>query len=113
MTGIARFVSDSSLKKILRDTDGLGTEATRAGILELLFKRQLLMRQAKNIHATDAGRGLVYALPDEATYPDMTAHWEHQLQDMADKKCAYQPFMDALQQQVSQLIEKVKYSEVP
>jgi DNA topoisomerase-3 len=113
MTGIARFVSDGSLKKILRDTDGLGTEATRAGILELLFKRQLLMRQAKNIHATDAGRGLVYALPDEATYPDMTAHWEHQLQDMADKKCAYQPFMDALQQQVSQLMDKVKYSEVP
>ncbi|MGF1870132.1 DNA topoisomerase III [Photobacterium indicum] len=113
MTGIARFVSDSSLKKILRDTDGLGTEATRAGILELLFKRQLLMRQAKNIHATDAGRGLVYALPDEATYPDMTAHWEHQLQDMADKKCAYQPFMDALQQQVGQLMDKVKYSEVP
>ncbi|PSU51014.1 DNA topoisomerase III [Photobacterium frigidiphilum] len=113
MTGIARFVSDSSLKKILRDTDGLGTEATRAGILELLFNRQLLMRQAKNIHATDAGRGLVYALPDEATYPDMTAHWEHQLQDMADKKCAYKPFMDALQQQVSQLMDKVKYSEVP
>ncbi|EAS44759.1 DNA topoisomerase III [Photobacterium profundum] len=113
MTGIARFVSDSSLKKILRDTDGLGTEATRAGILELLFKRQLLMRQAKNIHATDAGRGLVYALPDDATYPDMTAHWEHQLQDMADKKCAYKPFMDALQQQVSQLMDKVKYSEVP
>ncbi|MGF1757417.1 DNA topoisomerase III [Photobacterium sagamiensis] len=113
MTGIARFVSDTSLKKILRDTDGLGTEATRAGILELLFKRQLLKRQAKNIHATEAGRGLVYALPDEATYPDMTAHWEHQLQDMADKKCAYQPFMDALQQQVHQLMDKVKYSEVP
>jgi len=73
----------------------------------------LLKRQAKNIHATEAGRGLVYALPDEATYPDMTAHWEHQLQDMADKKCAYQPFMDALQQQVHQLMDKVKHSEVP
>ncbi|MDV5170522.1 DNA topoisomerase III [Photobacterium rosenbergii] len=113
MTGIARFVSDSSLKKILRDTDGLGTEATRAGILDILFKRQLLMRQGKSIHATEAGKGLVYALPDEATYPDMTAHWEHQLQDMADKKCAYKPFMDALEVQVAQLMEKVKTSEVP
>ncbi|PSW21040.1 DNA topoisomerase III [Photobacterium sanctipauli] len=113
MTGIARFVSDNSLKKILRDTDGLGTEATRAGILDVLFKRQLLMRQGKNIHATEAGRGLIYALPDESTYPDMTAHWEHQLQDMADKKCAYKPFMDALEQQVSALMEKVKHSEVP
>ena len=113
MTGIARFVSDPSLKKILRDTDGLGTEATRAGILDILFKRQLLTRQGKSIHATEAGRGLVYALPDESTYPDMTAHWEHQLQDMAEKKCAYQPFMDALQERVQQIMEKVKHSEVP
>ncbi|GAM69255.1 DNA topoisomerase III [Vibrio sp. JCM 19236] len=30
MTGIARFVQDNGLKKILRNTDGLGTEATRA-----------------------------------------------------------------------------------
>ncbi|WP_281223318.1 DNA topoisomerase III [Photobacterium sanguinicancri] len=113
MTGIGRFVSDASLKKILRDTDGLGTEATRAGIMEILFKRQLLLREGKNIHATDAGRGLIYALPTESTYPDMTAHWEHQLQDMADKKCAYKPFMDALQLQVSTLMDKVKTSDVP
>lgn len=113
MTGIARFVSDQSLKKILRDTDGLGTEATRAGILDILFKRQLLVRQGKSIHATEAGRGLIYALPDEATYPDMTAHWEHQLQDMAEKKCAYRPFMEALEIQVSRLMERVKTSEVP
>lgn len=39
MTGIAHFVQDKALKKILRATDGLGTEATRAGIIELLFKR--------------------------------------------------------------------------
>jgi len=39
MTGIARYVTDNSIKKVLRDTDGLGTEATRAGSIELLFKR--------------------------------------------------------------------------
>ncbi|UXI00396.1 DNA topoisomerase III [Photobacterium sp. TY1-4] len=113
MTGIARFVSDPSLKKILRDTDGLGTEATRAGILDILFKRQLLVRQGKSIHATEAGRGLIYALPDEATYPDMTAHWEHQLQDMADKKCAYQPFMTALQERLLHMMAQVRDSDVP
>ncbi|MEJ2763251.1 DNA topoisomerase III [Photobacterium sp. MCCC 1A19761] len=113
MTGIARFVSDPSLKKILRDTDGLGTEATRAGILDILFKRQLLVRQGKSIHATEAGRGLIYALPDEATYPDMTAHWEHQLQDMADKKCAYQPFMIALQDRLLHMMAQVRDSDVP
>jgi DNA topoisomerase-3 len=45
MTGIARFVQDKDLKKILRATDGLGTEATRAGIIELLFKRGFLRKR--------------------------------------------------------------------
>ncbi|KKD01356.1 DNA topoisomerase III [Photobacterium halotolerans] len=113
MTGIGRFVADKSLKKILRETDGLGTEATRAGIMEVLFKRQLLYRQGKNIHASEAGRALVYALPDAATYPDMTAHWEHQLQDMAERKYAYQPFMAALQQQIEQLMSTIKSGGIP
>ncbi|WP_428772014.1 DNA topoisomerase III [Vibrio sp.] len=113
MTGIARFVQDKSLKKILRDTDGLGTEATRAGILDTLFKRQLLQRQGKQILSTAAGRGLIHALPDQSTHPDMTAHWEHQLQGMAERNQAYAPFMQALEQNIGQLIEQVKTAPVP
>ncbi len=113
MTGIARFVEDKELKKILRDTDGLGTEATRAGILDTLFKRQLLTRQGKSILSSAAGRGLIHALPNESTYPDMTANWEHQLQGMAERNQAYQPFMAALQTRIEQLMTQVKQGEVP
>ncbi|ENM5832025.1 DNA topoisomerase III [Vibrio metoecus] len=113
MTGIARFVADKELKKILRDTDGLGTEATRAGILDTLFKRGLLLRDNKLIKSTPAGRGLIHALPLEATYPDMTAHWEHQLQAIAEKGQAYQPFMQTLLVRLEQLIAQVKFAPVP
>ncbi|MFY2509199.1 DNA topoisomerase III [Vibrio pectenicida] len=113
MTGIARFVADKELKKILRETDGLGTEATRAGILDTLFKRQLLKRQGKTIVSSPAGRGLVHALPAESTYPDMTAHWEHQLQGMAERNQAYQPFMSALQGQIDGLMQQIKSQSVP
>ncbi|MCF7354205.1 DNA topoisomerase III [Vibrio sp. CK2-1] len=113
MTGIARFVADKNLKKILRETDGLGTEATRAGILDTLFKRQLLVRQGRNILSSEAGRGLIHALPSESTYPDMTAHWEHQLQAMAEKQQPYAPFMQSLEQQISTIINKVQNSGVP
>ena len=54
MTGIARFVQ-VKMKKILRETDGLGTEATRAGIIELLFKRGFLTKKGRNIHSTETG----------------------------------------------------------
>lgn len=113
MTGIARFVENKDLKKILKDTDGLGTEATRAGILDTLFKRQLLMRQGKAIHSSPAGRGLVHALPNDSTFPDMTAHWEHQLQGMAEKNQAYQPFMQALEDKIDGLMTQVKTEPVP
>ncbi|MDC5821146.1 DNA topoisomerase III [Vibrio europaeus] len=113
MTGIARFVEDKELKKILKETDGLGTEATRAGILDTLFKRQLLLRQGKSILSTPAGRGLIHALPSESTFPDMTANWEHQLQGMAERNQAYQPFMQALQQRIDGLMHQVRSGEVP
>ncbi|SEG32404.1 DNA topoisomerase III [Vibrio hangzhouensis] len=113
MTGISRFVEDKSLKKILRETDGIGTEATRAGILDTLFKRQLLNRQGKSVLSTSAGRGLIHALPGESTYPDMTAHWEFQLQGMAEKTHSYTPFMAELHSRLAQLMGQVKTGPVP
>ncbi len=104
MTGIARFVKSADTKKILKDTDGLGTEATRAGIIELLFRRGFLVRQGKQIHATDAGRGLIHSLPDVATQPDMTAHWESTLNAISQKEASYHDFMLPLQSQLQVLV---------
>jgi DNA topoisomerase-3 len=113
MTGIARFVSDHSLKAILKETDGLGTEATRAGILDTLFKRNLLTRNNKNINSTLASRALIEALPLDATYPDMTANWEHQLKGMSLKQYSYTPFMQNLESKITEIIKEVKSSGVP
>lgn len=104
MTGIARFVQDKQLKKVLRETDGLGTEATRAGIIELLFKRGFLIKKGRNIHSTEAGRILISALPDEATQPDMTAHWEMQLTNISKKQASYQQFMQVLTSKLPELL---------
>ena len=107
MTGIARFVQNKELKKILRETDGLGTEATRAGIIELLFKRDFLTKKGRNIHSTETGRILIQALPDIATQPDMTAHWESQLTDISQKQATYQQFMHNLNQMLPDLVRFV------
>ncbi|NMP31727.1 DNA topoisomerase III [Thalassotalea sp. M1531] len=104
MTGIARFVHDKQLKAVLKETDGLGTEATRAGIIDLLFKRGFLVRQGKQIHATDIGKGLIDALPVQCSLPDMTAHWELTLNNIAEQKANYQSFMQPLNQTLHELI---------
>ncbi len=104
MTGIARYVNDDSLRKILNDTDGLGTEATRAGIIELLFKRGFLVRKGKHIRATDAGKGLINSLPKTATYPDMTARWEKELNAISLRETNYQSFMQPLEHYLKHLV---------
>src|SRR5699024_7758702 len=107
MTGIPRYLSDPEIKKVLRDTDGLGTEATRAGIIELLFKRGFLSKKGKEIHATEVGRRLVLALPEVMVRPDMTAHWESKLEAIAEKRMSYQQFMNPMLDGLNKLIEYV------
>lgn len=107
MTGIARFVGDPELRKVLRETDGLGTEATRAGIIELLVTRGYLLRQGKSIHSSESGRGLIDALPERVQRPDLTAQWESSLDAMARREGRYEQFMAALLESLSGLISQL------
>ena len=104
MTGIARYVSDAAIKKVLKETDGLGTDATRAGIIDLLFKRGFLLRQGKAITATEVGIALINALPEMATLPDMTAQWEATLTAISEKTASYQSFMQPLTNIVTEMV---------
>ncbi|MGB1309797.1 MAG: DNA topoisomerase III [Leucothrix sp.] len=107
MTGIARYVTDPKIKKVLRETDGIGTEATRAGIIELLFKREFVARKGKEIRATMIGRQLITSLPESMGHPDMTAHWESQLEAICQRAMSYGGFMQPMTHGLQQLINDV------
>lgn len=111
MTGISRFVEDAAIKQILRDTDGLGTEATRAGIIELLFKRGFLQRQGKQILSTATGKSLIAALPESTSKPDMTAQWEAALLKISQKELSYQAFMQPLLETLHNLINNAQHAK--
>ena len=100
-------MTDPEIIKVLRDTDGLGTEATRAGIIELLFKREFLVKKGKDIYATEVGRRLILALPETMVRPDMTAHWEAQLEAIADQQMSYQHFMKPMLAGLNVLVNQV------
>ncbi|MBQ4833926.1 DNA topoisomerase III [Pseudoalteromonas sp. MMG010] len=111
MTGISRYVKNPQIKKILKDTDGLGTEATRAGIIELLFKRRFLKREGKLIKATETGHALISVLPEGLASPDLTAKWESSLSDIADKKMSYQQFLQPLLQDLNEFVEQAAHCD--
>ncbi|MBK9185414.1 MAG: DNA topoisomerase 3 [Moraxellaceae bacterium] len=70
---------DNKWLKLLKENAGLGTEATRAGILKTLVDRGFIERIGKNITATTTGRELIKALPKEVKSPIATAMMEQEL----------------------------------
>lgn len=86
MEHASRFVADSDLKAALDDdtshSGGIGTPATRAGILESLVRSGYLQRKGKQIRSTTAGRMLVGVAVDELKDVKLTAQWEQSLADI-------------------------------
>ncbi len=58
---------------------GLGTPATRAGIIENLIKSGLLERKGKQILAMEKGVNLIKVLPESVKSPRLTGEWENHL----------------------------------
>ncbi|WP_280554383.1 DNA topoisomerase III [Halomonas sp. 25-S5] len=96
MMNIARYVEDPAVRRTLREHDGLGTEATRAGIIETLVERGYLVRQAKALRATRLGSALIASLPEAVGRPERTALWEQRLGAIAEQGDAPAPFLAAL-----------------
>ena len=56
MKNVAKLVEDPLLKQKLKDTTGIGTEATRASIIQGLLDRGYLIKNGKALAATPADR---------------------------------------------------------
>ena len=104
MSHIHRFIDDEQAKKVLKENDGIGTEATRAQIIETLVKRGFLKRQGKQIISTNLGREIVNQLPDWIKDPVMTARWERGLNGILQGTVRYEEF---LQKQIEFIKKKL------
>lgn len=85
MKEIYKYVKDDAVKKKLKEVQGIGTEATRATIINELITRKFLVQEGKKkfLKPTDNAYLLVDSLPDEMLYPDETAVWEDRLYNMS------------------------------
>ncbi|EKY01367.1 DNA topoisomerase III [Selenomonas sp. oral taxon 138] len=95
MKEIHKYVMDEAAKKMLRDVSGIGTEATRASIIEDLIRRKFLHAAGKKkvLTPTESAYLLIDALPDTMTYPDATAVWEDRLHSMAEGEGTPEEFL--------------------
>ena len=79
MKNVAKLVEDPLLKQKLKDTTGIGTEATRAGIIQGLLDRGYLVKNGKALAATAPAFSLIDAVPRAIADPGTTAIWEQAL----------------------------------
>ena len=93
MKNAARFVTDERLKQRLRETEGLGTEATRAGTIQGLIDKGFLQKKGKSLLATEAAMMLMESLPTMLKDPGLTALWEQALNQIAERTLSLEVFM--------------------
>lgn len=93
MANVHRFVEDADAKGVLRENEGIGTEATRAGILETLKRRKYLINQGKALVSTRLAGQVIDAVPQALKDPVTTARWESRLKAIADGTDSLDAFM--------------------
>ena len=86
MNHIHLYVEDPEVKKILKETSGIGTAATQAKIIETLQQRQFIVKDKKALISTPKGRKLIAEIDDMLRKPDMTALWEQRLGEIQEGK---------------------------
>ena len=84
MKDIHKYVKNPEVQQQLKDVYGIGTEATRAQIIDDLITRGFLkFKNKKILQPTEKAFMLIDLLPDEITFPDATAIWEDKLHSMS------------------------------
>ena len=83
---------------------GLGTPATRAGIIEKLVAAGFVERKAKSLIPTQDGINLISILPEPLTSPMLTAEWEQQLTEIAKGAASPDAFLDGIRDMVRALV---------
>ncbi len=89
---------------------GLGTVATRADIIEKLFRTFLLEKKEEKIYTTSKARQLLELVPKELKQPELTADWEKKLTAISDGKLKRSKFMDEIRDYTVEIVEEIKDS---
>ncbi|MCD9008063.1 DNA topoisomerase III [Luteimonas sp. XNQY3] len=108
MKSVAKLVTDPRLRQKLKETTGIGTEATRAGIITGLLGRGYLLKKGRSIRASDAAFALIDAVPPAIADPGTTAVWEQALDMIAAGQLTLDRFIEQQSAWVTRLVDQYR-----
>lgn len=102
---------DKTYIKTLGETGGLGTVATRADIIDKLFKSFLMEKKGKDIYITSKARQLLGLVPEDLKKPELTASWELKLGKIARGELKQEAFLSSIRGYTEELISEIKTAD--
>ena len=96
--------NDALEKGVEVERKGLGTPATRAGIIENLIFKGFVERDKKNLVATHKGISLVTIVSDSFKSAETTAKWEMELSDIAQGKSSKEEFLEEIENEIKEVV---------
>ena len=106
METAGKTLDEKELSDAMKET-GLGTPATRAGIIEVLLKRGYIVRVGKALEATGKGLNLIEVVHPEVKSPAMTGQWEAYLKRIERGRAELGPFIEGIEEYVREVVGKV------
>ncbi len=102
---------EKSMVKVLGETGGLGTVATRADIIDKLFRTFLIEKKGKDIIITSKGKQLLELVPEDLKKPELTAQIEMKLSKIGNGSMKRETFMKEMEQYTKELVSEIKVGE--
>ena len=110
MKNAGRTVEEGDLAEVLKEAGGLGTPATRAGIIEVLVKRAYVIRKGKAVLSTEKGRALVGVVSEPLRSAELTAQWEQELREIESGNGTAAGFLEGIKGLVRELLAEARTS---
>lgn len=101
-------VEDPKIKKILKSTEGLGTEATRADIIANLIEKEFIQKKSGKLYSTEKAKLLIQKVPRIISDPVTTAQWELAMTAIADGKIQLHDFLALQKNIIVELVNDAK-----
>ncbi|HEK9411195.1 TPA: DNA topoisomerase 3 [Streptococcus equi subsp. equi] len=100
--------NDALKKGIEVERKGIGTPATRAGIIENLIYKGFIQRDKKNLVATHKGISLITIVADNFKSAETTAKWEMELSDISQGKSSKEEFLRRVEAEIRNELSRYK-----
>ena len=109
MKNPAKYLESKEDKELIKNIEGIGTEATRASIIESLKKRGYIEIKSKHIIPTEKGINFIKAFPSETLKSvALTVELERKLEAIALNKYTFKDFMNEVYSMDQKMIKDIE-----